>query len=503
MATVHLARSRDGDDWLAIKRIHPHLADHPDVQRMFLNEARLLAQLDHPVVCGILDASLIHETPYLVMRYLHGVSLSALITRLLAVAQPVPVNLMAYIAATLCDGLHYAHQAVGDDGQPLNLVHRDISPQNIFLTFMGGVHLLDFGVAKAAGFEDLTRTGRVKGKYAYMSPEQVAGQVVDRRSDIFSLGIVLWESLTGRHLFKRRNDIDTLRAIKSAAVPAPSELNPEVPQQLDAIVARSLVADRRRRFSSAEALGSALWRYLTAAKPPVGADELSEALSLVFPRPPTPEERAAGAHRHFPGWPREGGSMHPDASAAAIVDSPDIETQAGAGPHTEISPFFDPMVGVETTAAEAPHANPSAFTDHDEDTAAEARPSRAAKVTRTESATQRENDVPAATEVGIASVPTSPLSGSNSWPTTPAVLTDRPAFRPHPRDGHRPSLNLEDVQSTLTEVGDTAASLPPKTHRVPLADMEDGFRHHCGWLLMAGIGVGALLIVVIWAIASG
>ena len=302
MATVHLARGRDGDDWLAVKRIHAHLADRPTVQKMFMNEAKLLSRLDHPVICGLLDYSVAEDAPYLVMRYLHGVSLSALITRLLSLERPLPFDLMAYVAATICDGLHYAHESSGADGQPLGLVHRDISPQNIFLTFVGGVHLLDFGVAKAAGFETLTRTGRIKGKYAYMSPEQVGGDGVDRRSDIFSLGIVLWEALTGRHLFKRKSDIATLQAIKSAAVPAPSELNPNVPQQLDAIVARSLVADRRRRFATAQDLGLALWRYLTGISRPVGADELSEALAAVFPRPPSPEQRARGLGGDFPGW---------------------------------------------------------------------------------------------------------------------------------------------------------------------------------------------------------
>ena len=314
MATVHLAQKRGAEDWLAIKRIHPHLAARSDVQNMFLNEARILAQLDHPVICGVLDSSFDGKAPYFVMRYLHGVPLAAVITQFLTLGRALPVNLMAYIAATVCEGLHYAHEVTGQDGRPLGLVHRDISPQNIFVTFDGRVHLLDFGVAKATGAEALSQTGRIKGKYAYMSPEQVSAQRLDRRSDIFSLGIVLWEALTGRHLFKRNNDAATLRAIKTAAVPAPSELNPDVPQQLDAIVARSLVADPARRYATADALGSALWRYLTTAPNPVGSDELAEVLSGTFPPPPTPEERARGTFGAFVGW------TTPEAEPLARVD---------------------------------------------------------------------------------------------------------------------------------------------------------------------------------------
>src|SRR5947208_4055307 len=178
------------------------------------------------------------------MRYLYGVPLSGLIRRLLDKKEPLPIDMMAFVAASVCDGLHYAHEAHGENGEPLGLVHRDISPQNIFVTFDGEVTLLDFGVAKAAGYTGFTRTGHIKGKYAYMSPEQVAASPLDRRSDVFSLGIVLWESLAGRHLFRRKRHIDTLRAIANAEVPAVREINPAVHDDLDAIVLRALNADR-------------------------------------------------------------------------------------------------------------------------------------------------------------------------------------------------------------------------------------------------------------------
>ena len=471
MATVHLARRQASDEWLAIKRIHPHLAIDPDVQTMFLNEAKILSQLSHPVICGVLDYSVTDDTPYLVMRYLHGVSLGALITRYLTLARPVPVNLMAYIAATVCDGLHYAHEACGENRQPLGLVHRDISPQNIFITFGGSVHLLDFGVAKATGFARLTRTGRVKGKYAYLSPEQVTGHPVDRRSDVFSLGIVLWESLTGRHLFKRKRDIDTLRAIKTGAVPAPSELNASIPQQLDAIVARALVADRRRRFQAAEDLGGALWRFLTAVEEPIAADELSEALAVVFPHPPTPAKRARGDFGSFPGWTNPGTSRRrntpPDNGAiTAPHELPPFEVR----PDTITADAIDP-------AAVAP---PSILDDEfadadDEEPTAAAAASDETTGTEVPVVKLRKTEVAAAvtTATEVPAQPSTEVAQPAADATIPAVsiirqgpsLMDRPAVRPASNEEHavlRPIFRLHDVQSTLTEA-DTALAVNRRT----------------------------------------
>jgi serine/threonine-protein kinase len=295
MASVFLAQTaEDAGDWLAVKRVHPHLSSRDDVRQMFLNEAKLLSQLDHPNICGILDYGIHQDTPFLVMRYLHGAPLSGMIRRTLDLGRRLPIDLMAYVIACVCEGLHYAHEAKGSAG-PLGLVHRDISPQNIFITFAGDVKLLDFGVAKAAGYQGLTRTGHIKGKYAYMSPEQVGAQPLDRRSDIFSLGIVLWESITGRHLFKRKREIDTLRAIARAKVPAAAELNAAVPKSLDQIVARALHAEQDRRYQTAQEMGTALWSYLTTTQVPMGSDEVAEIMSATYPDAPRPGELGPNA----------------------------------------------------------------------------------------------------------------------------------------------------------------------------------------------------------------
>ncbi|MEQ8276834.1 MAG: protein kinase [Deltaproteobacteria bacterium] len=293
MASVYLGRLNGADEgWYAVKRVHPHLASRADVMQMFMNEAKILSRLGHQNICGITDYGIADGSPFLVMRYLHGAPLSGLLRRILDNKTPIPIDLMAYVVACTCEGLHYAHDATGEDGRALGLVHRDISPQNIFVTFSGEVKLLDFGVAKAAGFQSFTRTGHIKGKYAYMSPEQVEATPLDRRSDVFSLGIVLWEMMTGRHLFKRKREIDTLRAITRAVVPAASEVNGDVPQSLDAICAKALVAHKDRRYQNASDMGQALWAHLTAATNPMGSDEVAEIMLATFPDKPSPKQIA-------------------------------------------------------------------------------------------------------------------------------------------------------------------------------------------------------------------
>ncbi len=355
MASVYLGRPNDvNEGWYAVKRVHPHLASRADVMQMFMNEAKILSRLEHQNVCGITDYGITDGSPFLVMRYLHGAPLSGLLRRILDRKDPIPIDLMAYVVACTCEGLHYAHEATGEDGRSLGLVHRDISPQNIFVTFAGDVKLLDFGVAKAAGFQSFTRTGHIKGKYAYMSPEQVEAIPLDRRSDVFSLGIVLWEMMTGRHLFKRKREIDTLRAITRAVVPAASEVNPEVPQSLDAIVAKALVADKNRRFASAHEMGQALWAHLTGATNPMGSDEVAEVMLATFPDKPTPNEIAQVRLQ-----PEER-ATEANTDALEVVEAP-VETDPSIVAPGEATDSEIDVLGAKTPriGAELPDAAPT------------------------------------------------------------------------------------------------------------------------------------------------
>ncbi|MCK6550632.1 serine/threonine protein kinase [Myxococcota bacterium] len=352
MASVYLGRDESGiglSRWVAIKRVHPHLVERPDVVQMFLNEAKILARLEHPNISSIVDFGTEDGLPYIVMRYLHGAALSGALRRLVDAKAELPIDFMAHVAAEVCDGLHYAHEALGEDGKPLGLVHRDISPQNIFITFDGRVALLDFGVAKAAGYAGFTRTGHIKGKYAYMSPEQVEAQPLDRRSDVFSLGIVLWESLAGRHLFRRKQHIDTLRAIASADAPLVTKVNAAVPAELAAIVSRALAADRKARFQTARAMGTELRAYL-ARTGGVGPERVAEVMRVLFPDRRHPgdapmiatETEAKSAQRSQgpvtelgtgdgdAGFADDGGALGTDSSADRLA--PELGTDAGAQP---------------------------------------------------------------------------------------------------------------------------------------------------------------------------
>ena len=223
MAEIFLARPRDQaaapGSVLVIKRVLPHLAEDARFVSMFRDEARLAARIEHANVCRVLDMGSVGDTYFLALEYLHGMPLSRVLVRAARSERPLDIRLVAGLMVQCCAGLHHAHELKDADGRALDVVHRDISPPNIFVTADGLVKMLDFGVAKAHGASEKTRTGTVKGKNAYMSPEQVRGQPVDRRSDIFSLGIVLWEALTAKRLFMRDVDFETFRAITEGDVP--------------------------------------------------------------------------------------------------------------------------------------------------------------------------------------------------------------------------------------------------------------------------------------------
>jgi eukaryotic-like serine/threonine-protein kinase len=286
MANIYLARAtgKGGfEKWVAIKRAHAHLANRPNIVTMILNEARLVARFDHENICPILDVDADDYGPYIVMPYMHGESLAELIRTFHKKAVPVPFEQVAHAGACVADGLHYAHNALSDEGTPLNVIHRDISPQNIFLTFQGSVKVLDFGVAKAIGFESATAVGAIKGKYAYMSPEQVQGEVVDRRSDIFSLGVVLWETLACRRLFKRDNELLTADAVVSHRAPLLTSVAPHVPERLAKVVDRALEPDRRNRYQTALELSQSLRTFLAERRTFIGSLEMQSFMKATFP----------------------------------------------------------------------------------------------------------------------------------------------------------------------------------------------------------------------------
>lgn len=268
MAEVFLAKqmSEGGFEKLVVlKRILPHLASGPEFVHMFLDEARVAADLRHPNIVTIVDVGRVADTLFMVMEFLHGQDVRKVQRKVAAFGQMIPFAHACQMVIDAAAGLHYAHTKHDLNGKALSIVHRDVSPQNILVTFEGSTKIVDFGIAKAAGQSTHTSTGVLKGKYTYMSPEQAQGEVVDARTDQFALGIVLWELLTMRRLFKRDTEGQTLEAIIDGNVPRPRRFREDCPSAVEDVVMTALARDKSKRFRDCEALAMALEDALAAS----------------------------------------------------------------------------------------------------------------------------------------------------------------------------------------------------------------------------------------------
>jgi serine/threonine protein kinase len=297
MATIYLAipdRRFGAHRLVAVKRLHRHLADDPNFRKMFLDEARIASHLRHPNVCAVFDYDDREGAPYIVMEYLAGEPVSAVWRALPRGGSPAETRrrcvLAARIVADACEALHAAHELRSIYGEPLNVVHRDVSPENLILTYDGVVKLCDFGIAIAERQEHETEAGMLKGKYAYIQPEVLRGERPDRRSDIFSIGVVLWELMTGERLFRRDSAVETLQAVSEAVVPAPSTVD-GVPAEFDAAVLRALASDPKERFQSARDFAKALDTAMALCGSRSGLSELSEWMEELFPGGRTTQEQ--------------------------------------------------------------------------------------------------------------------------------------------------------------------------------------------------------------------
>ncbi|MCC6336441.1 MAG: protein kinase [Myxococcales bacterium] len=285
MAQIYLARQRGPEGFeklLVVKRILPHLAENEDFITMFLDEARIAARLNHPNVVQIFDLGAQDDSFFIAMEYIHGEDVRRVWKQAEKMGAPIPTPLICRIIIEACAGLDYAHKKTDPSGRPLNIVHRDISPQNILVSFEGGVKIVDFGIAKAADQATVTRSGVLKGKYSYMSPEQAGGQHIDSRTDVFAVGVVLYELLTGARLFKRATDIQTLNAVTECRVAPPSEINSRIPTSLGAIVMKALAKDRTQRYGEARQLAAELEAWLLAQGLPSSSASLAEFLHSIY-----------------------------------------------------------------------------------------------------------------------------------------------------------------------------------------------------------------------------
>lgn len=276
MAEIYLAVTRDTDPprQLAIKVIHQQNAEDPDFVRMLIDEARLAVRLKHPNIVATFDLGREEVQYYLVMEFVDGADLYKVEQRAADQRLSFPIPLCAYIAREVARGLDYAHHLTDSDGQPLHVVHRDISPQNILLSLDGDVKITDFGIAKAARRVEQTQAGVIKGKYYYMSPEQASGQPIDARTDIFALGILLYEMLVGEMLYYDENVERVLQAARKADIPPVSKRRPDTPRELEQVVMRALRRRPDERFVSAADMAQALEDFLRSYAPTYGATDV-------------------------------------------------------------------------------------------------------------------------------------------------------------------------------------------------------------------------------------
>ncbi len=265
MATVYFGRLLGPVGFsrtVAIKRLHPHYASDAEFVAMFLDEARLAARVQHPNVVSTLDVVALDGELMLVMEYVQGESLSRLMSACRAANVRIPYRIVGALINSVLTGLHAAHEAKNERSEPLGIVHRDMSPQNVLVGADGNVRVFDFGIAKAAGRAQDTREGQFKGKLAYASPEQLGGAAVDRRVDIYAASVILWELVTNRRMFKADDEMSLLAMVREGRIEPPSQHCGDLPAGLEAIIMRGLATEPTFRFNTAREMAIALEEVL-------------------------------------------------------------------------------------------------------------------------------------------------------------------------------------------------------------------------------------------------
>jgi len=270
------------DRIVALKCIRPMLASDETFVKMFVDEAKIAGQLDHDNIVRIHELGRVRGTHFMTMDYVFGRDLRQVLAQLKGEGQVMAPPMAAFIAAQMLDALDHAHTKTDARGQPMRVIHRDVSPQNILIAYNGRVLLIDFGILKAANRAVKTLSGVTRGKVGYMSPEQISGEPIDHRSDLFAVGTCLHEMLCCRRLFRGKSDVEVIERVRAADAAPPSTFNPRVPPELDAIVMRALSLRREDRYQSAREMGDALKQYVANSHPVFGLEQLSKVMRLVF-----------------------------------------------------------------------------------------------------------------------------------------------------------------------------------------------------------------------------
>lgn len=266
---------------VAIKRVLPHLAGKKEFIGMFLDEARLSAHLGHSNCVQVFDIGQGDNTYFIVMELVDGADLKGVMAHRSKTGDVIPLEEALLICVRICEGLAYAHELRDDKGVPRNIVHRDMSPPNVLMTRHGEVKIADFGLAKANSQLEDSQPGIIKGKFGYLSPEAALGKSVDARTDIFAVGIILWEMLSGRRLFQGKTDLETVKLVQRATIPDIRSFNPNVPDSVMQVLQKALAGDPRQRYQSARALGDDLNHVLFALPRPVSSFDIAQLVQAV------------------------------------------------------------------------------------------------------------------------------------------------------------------------------------------------------------------------------
>jgi serine/threonine-protein kinase len=447
MASVHLARM-DGpggfQKWVAIKKIHSHLVEDESFVQMFLDEARVAARISHPNVATVFDLGKHEDTYWIAMEYLHGEPLREVMRRTEELGTAMPPEIACRVIADAAEGLHAAHELLGKNGEQLGLVHRDVTPHNLFVTYDGVTKVVDFGIAKFSSRMSHTRAGTLKGKLAYMSPEQVHGEVIDRRTDIFALGVVLWELTTGQRLFRMESDLDTLAKVQECNVPRPSTLIRGYPVDLEKIVLKALAKNRGERFRTARELSRALQSLLMRRGLFIASDEVAAYTQSIF------NDRIQKREAHLR-W------------AAEVTQTINVEQM-----------LSKPKIGPEFTSSESSSAIPSA--NPAPAAGSPPRPAAGMPATRPKHAPHLLDDD--AKDMGVSlTTPRnsdSVLAGGTPKPAgrvapprpaagVPATFEPTPVEEPHPADGDGPTIQTGPTTMEEAYSAQTASLNEPPT----------------------------------------
>jgi serine/threonine protein kinase len=324
MAEVYRAKRSGVEGFekiVAVKRILPHLSDNKEFVDMFIDEAKMVAGLTHPSIVQIYDLGRIDQAYYIAMEYVHGRDLRTILKRARERGMRLPLDLSLLVVGRVCAALDHAHKKRDEAGRAVSIVHRDVSPQNILISFEGEVKLTDFGIAKAATKARTTDTGTLRGKLLYMSPEQAWGKPMDRRSDLFSLGLVFYEMITDQKPFMGGSESNVLEMVRECRIASPTTLNPRIPDRLERVVMKALARDPENRYQDAGEMSKDLDRILVGRQPPTLA-ELVRYMEILF------DEEERGATR----------SLDAEDEADALVSSLEVELDAsGSDPGSRAS----------------------------------------------------------------------------------------------------------------------------------------------------------------------